>query len=67
MEREGKQAGWSKVLENGKITPRGREREASRLEQSVRKREDDFKRKRKGSKQVREETGLVVGGDIFEK
>ena len=26
VEREGKQAGWSKVLENGKITPRGRER-----------------------------------------
>ena len=55
------------MLENGKITPRGREREASRLEQSVRKREDYSKRKRKGSKQVREETGLVVGGDIFEK
>ncbi|MDY3727054.1 MAG: hypothetical protein SO015_02735 [Wujia sp.] len=31
-EEKGKQAGWSKVLENGKIAPRGREREASRLE-----------------------------------
>ena len=55
------------MLENRKITPSGTGREASRLEQSVRKREDYSKRKRKGSKQVREETGLVVGGDIFEK
>ena len=31
-EEEETQAGWSKVLENGKITPRGREREASGLE-----------------------------------
>lgn len=55
------------MLENRKITPSGTGREASRLEQSVRKREDYSKRKRKGSKQVGEETGLVVGGDIFEK
>ncbi|MCI6240918.1 MAG: hypothetical protein MR625_06890 [Clostridium sp.] len=40
------------MLENGKITPRGREREASGVEQSVRKREDYSKRKRKRSKQV---------------
>ena len=43
------------MVENGKITPSGTGREASRLEQSVRKREDYSKRKRKRSKQVRGE------------
>ena len=51
------------MLENRKITPSGTGREASRLEQSVRKREDYFKRKRKRSKRVgvrSRETGRLL-------
>ena len=41
----GKQAGWSKSVQNRKITPRGKNRKASGLEQKLAKPEDYSKRK----------------------
>ena len=50
--RIGKQAGWSKSVQNRKITPRGRNRKASGLGQKCAKPEDYSKRKKEESKRV---------------
>ena len=52
MEGKGKQAGWSRSELNRKITPRGRNRKASGLEQKWVKPEDYSKRKKEESKRV---------------
>ena len=52
MEGKGKQAGWSRSELNRKITPRGRNRKASWLEQKWVKPEDYSKRKKEESKRV---------------
>ena len=52
MGRIGKQAGWSKSVQNRKITPSGRKRKASGLEQKWVKPEDYSKWKEKESKRV---------------
>ncbi|MFR3431950.1 MAG: hypothetical protein ACLTSW_01805 [Coprococcus sp.] len=51
-EGKGKQAGWSRSELNRKITPRGRNRKASGLEQKWVKPEDYSKRKKEESKRV---------------
>ena len=43
-EGRGKQAGWSKGVQNRKIAPRGKNRKASGLEQKCTKPEDYSKR-----------------------
>ena len=50
--RIGKQAGWSKSVQNRKIAPEGRKRKASGLEQKWVKPEDYSKWKEKESKWV---------------
>ena len=57
VEGKGKQAGWSKSVQNRKITPSGRKRKASRLEQKCAKPEDCSKLKEKESKRVGAEAG----------
>ena len=52
VEGKGKQAGWSKSVQNRKITPSGRKRKASGLEQKCTKSEDYSKWKEKESKRV---------------
>ena len=52
MEGKGKQAGWSRSELNRKITPSGRKRKASGLEQKWVKPEDYSKWKEKESKRV---------------
>ena len=51
-EGRGKQAGWSKSVQNRKITPSGRKRKARGLEQKLAKPEDYSKRKEEESKRV---------------
>ena len=48
----GKQAGWSKSVQNWKITPSGKKRKASGLEQKCAKLEDYSKWKEEESKRV---------------
>ena len=50
--RIGKQAGWSKSVQNRKITQRGKNRKASGLEQKCTKPEDYAKRKKEEKKMV---------------
>ena len=57
MEERGKQAGWSKSGLNRKITPSGKKRKASGLEQKWVKQEDYSKWKKEESKRV----GVKVG------
>ena len=52
VEGKGKQAGWSRSWQNRKITPRGRKRKASVLEQRCAKQQDYSKRKEEESKRV---------------
>ncbi len=52
VEGKGKQAGWSKSVQNRKITPSGRKMKASGLEQKWVKLEDYSKWKEKESKRV---------------
>ena len=52
MEERGKQAGWSKSGLSRKITPRGRKRKASGLEQKWVKQEDYSRWKKEESKRV---------------
>jgi|GEM_PF-6426380 hypothetical protein len=56
-EERGKQAGWSKSVQNRKIAPRGKNRKASGLEQKRVKSEDYSKWKEKESKRVGAEVG----------
>ena len=51
-EEIGKQAGWGRSVQNRKITPRGRNRKASGLEQKLAKPEDCSKWEEEESKQV---------------
>ncbi len=51
-EGRGKQAGWSKGVQNRKITPSGRKRKARGVEQKLAKPEDYSKWKEKESKRV---------------
>ena len=51
-EGRGKQAGWSKSVQNRKITPSRRKRKARRVEQKLAKPEDCSKWKEKKSKRV---------------
>ena len=57
VEGRGKQAGWSKSVQNRKITPSGRKRKASGLEQKWVKPEDYSKWKERESKRVGAEVG----------
>lgn len=51
-EGRGKQAGWSKSVQNRKITPSRRKRKARRVEQKLAKPEDYSNRKKEESKRV---------------
>ena len=51
-EGRGKQACWSKSVQNRKITPSRRKRKARRVEQKLAKPEDYSKRKKEESKRV---------------
>ena len=51
-EGRGKQAGWSKSVQNRKITPSRRKRKARRVEQKLAKPEDYSKWKKEESKRV---------------